>query len=211
MAQRLDDTRALALATLAATTLTAAGTAQAYDAGEWLLRGGVKLVDPKSDNNDVVGVDNGTQFTFDVSYFVTRNVAVELLAAAPFSHDITLNADGSTVASVDHLPPTLSLQYHFNTDGRVKPYVGAGVNMTLFFNEDTEGALAGSDLSLETSFGVAAQVGFDVNVTDKVFLNFDARWADIDTDAALDGASLGTVEIDPLVFGLSGGYRFGRR
>lgn len=209
MARRLNKRQALAAVMTGAVVL--AGSAQAYDAGEWLLRAGAKIVDPKSDNNDVVSVDQGTQFTFDVSYFVTPRFAVELLAAAPFSHDITLATDGTTVASTDHLPPTLSVQYHFNPNGRVQPYVGAGVNMTLFFNEDTQGPLAGSDLSLDTSFGPAASVGVDVSVTDRFFINADVRWADIDTDAELDGASLGTVEIDPFVFGLSGGLRFGKR
>jgi outer membrane protein len=186
-------------------------TAGAYEAGTWLVRAGAKLVDPKSDNNDTVSVEDGTQFTFDITYMVTENLGIELLAAAPFSHDITLADGGDTVASTDHLPPTLSLQYHFNSGGRFQPYVGAGINWTLFFSEDTQGALEGADLSLDDSFGLAAQVGVDFSVSDNWIVNFDLRWIDIDTDATVDGTDLGTVEIDPIVYGLNVGYRFGGR
>ncbi|MBL8267445.1 OmpW/AlkL family protein, partial [Steroidobacter sp.] len=87
-------------------------------------------------------------------------------------------------------------------------YVGAGLNYTLFFDEKTTGALDGADLELDPSWGLAAQLGLDVHLGGSWFANIDARWLDIDTDAKLDGASLGTVEIDPYAFGVSIGRRF---
>ncbi len=187
----------------------AAPAANAYDAGSWLVRGGFKVVDPKSDNSDVVSVDSGTTFTFDISYFLTDNFAVELLASAPFSHDINLADTDDQVGNTNHLPPTLSLQYHFNPAGPIHPYLGAGLNMTLFFDEETEGALEGSDLSLDTSFGFAAQAGIDFEVSDQFSIGAEVRWIDIDTDATLDGGDLGTVEIDPFTYGLNFGWKFG--
>lgn len=176
--------------------------------GDLILRGGVHAVNPKSDNSPLVNVDEGYSPSINLTWFFSENWAVDVLGALPFKHDINLNAGGK-VAETKHLPPTVGLQYHFLPDGAVfRPYVGAGVNFTLFFDEKTTGALAGSDLSLDSSFGLAAQVGADFALNDKWAINVDLRWADIDTDATLDGTALGTVEIDPFVFGLTVAYRF---
>ncbi|MEM1230559.1 MAG: OmpW family outer membrane protein [Pseudomonadota bacterium] len=174
--------------------------------GDWLVRVGAHTVTPKSDNHAVVDVDAATMMTFNATYFVRERLAVEVLAALPFEHDIDL-VGGDQVGRTKHLPPTVSLQYHFRPDARFRPYVGVGVNVTEFFQEDTEGALAGADLELDRSVGLAAQVGFDVDITKRWFANLDLRYFDIDTDASLDGADLGTVEIDPWAVGLSLGVR----
>ncbi len=185
--------------------------------GDWLLRGGIGIVDPKSDNLElspeaVIQVDTGTSFTIEGTYMFADHWGVELLAAYPFTHDVDIDgAEGAgNIGEVDHLPPTLSLQYHFNPDGTFRPYIGAGINYTAIFNEDTKGALAGSDLELDDSWGAAGQVGVDVGLTDNWFLNLAVRYIDIDSDAKLDGSDLGTVEIDPFVYQAQVGYRFGR-
>lgn len=181
--------------------------AHAHEAGDWLIRAGLHTVDPKSDNGDIVTVADDTMFTFDVVYMLTPNWGLELLAAAPFKHDIAL-VDGPTVASARHLPPTFSVVYHFLPDGRFQPYVGAGVNVTLFFDEKTRGPLAGSRLKLDDSVGAAAVVGVDMELGSNWYLNADVRYLDIDTKAKLDGVTLETVAIDPWAFGLNLGYRF---
>jgi outer membrane protein len=198
---------------LALVVLTAgvAQTAYAKDAGEWIVRAGAKVVDPKRANSDIVRVGDDTMFTFDVTYMATSNIGIELLAAAPFTHQLTLVDGGQNVGSTDHLPPTLSVQYHANAEGAFQPYVGAGINWTIFFNEKTTGPLEGTDLSLDDSFGLALQLGADWLIGRKWLVNADVRWIDIDTKATLDGTDLGTVEIDPFVFGLNAGYRFGGR
>jgi outer membrane protein len=181
--------------------------AQAQDAGDFIWRVGVHNVRPKSGNHDVVNVDTGASLTFNGTYMLASHFGVELLAAMPFAHDINLNGGGK-VAETKHLPPTLSLQYHFNPNGSWRPYAGAGLNYTLFFHEKTVGALSGADLELDPSWGLAAQFGLDVDLGSDWFVNADARWFDIDSDASLNGASLGSVEIDPYAFGLSIGRRF---
>ncbi|MEO1245375.1 MAG: OmpW family outer membrane protein [Pseudomonadota bacterium] len=183
------------------------GTAIAQEAGDWKIRSGPYVVDPKSDNNDVVNVDAGTALGINFTYFFNRNWAFEVLAATPFSHDINLNGGGE-VGETKHLPPTFSLQYHFDLGNAFKPYVGLGVNYTLFFDEELSGALAGSDLSLDNSFGVAAQLGADYDLNDRWTLGANVRWIDIDTEAEVDGAGIGDVEIDPIVYGITLGYRF---
>jgi outer membrane protein len=193
----------------AALAITCAGLAGTAHAEGWILRVGGHYVEPKADNHAIVNVDPSQSLTFNVTYQYSPRWSLELLAALPFRHDINLNANGSEVAEVKHLPPTLTAQYNFRPDAKVRPYVGLGANATLFFDEKTSGALAGSRLSLHNSFGAAAQVGLDVDVTDQWFLTFDARWIDIDTRATLSGASLGAVHIEPLTLGLSFGHRFG--
>ena len=195
----------LAPLALAVALAGVAAPAFAQQAGEWTMSFGAHQVNPKSDNGSVVGgtldveVDSNVRPTITAEYFVRDNLGIEVLASWPFEHDINIKGVGR-VGSTKHLPPTVSLQYHFGK-GTVRPFVGAGVNYTYFFSEDTEGALAGSDLELDSSFGVAAHAGIDFDVGEKGSIRIDARWIDIDTDVKLNGADIGTVNIDPLVYG----------
>ena len=196
-----------ATAGLVAGSLLSSGL-QAAEAGDWLVRVGVGNVDPKSNNGNVVSVDSGTALVFNGTYMFTDTLGLEVLASTPFSHDIKLAADGTAVGETKHLPPTVSLNYHFDTASPFNPYVGAGINYTLFFDEKTEGPLAGVDLDLDGSFGLAVQAGFDYDISDRMFINLNARWIDIDTDAKANGAPVETVEIDPLVYSLTLGWKF---
>jgi len=179
----------------------------AMDQGDWLIRGGASYVNPKSDNSDIVSVDSATSFTFNVSYMMTDSWAVELLAAWPFKHDIEL-LDGTEVASTKHLPPTLSVQYHFAPDSKFQPYIGVGLNYTNFFSEKTYGVLEGADLSLGDSWGLAGDIGADIMLNDKWFLNVSIRYMDIETKAKLDGESIGKVDISPWIYSGNVGFRF---
>lgn len=190
----------LLLSTAAAATLVASALpAIAQSAGDYMLGFGLGYVDPKDDNLEVSGVgtievDSDVSLTFTAEYYYTDNLAIELLLATPFSHDITL--DGTKIGDTDHLPPTLSLNYHFNAIGAFRPFVGVGVNYTNFFQESS----SLGKLELDDSWGLAATLGFEYDISERGALRLDVRYIDIDTDATLDGASLGTVEIDPYVF-----------
>ena len=184
-----------------------ANTAMAMDQGDWLMRFGGSYVDPKSNNHEVVSVDSAASLTFNFSYMMTDNWAVEVLAAYPFKHDITLK-DGTKVASTKQLPPTVSLQYHFAPASRFQPYVGLGINYTDFFSTKTTGPLEGSDLTLSSSWGFAGQLGADIMLNEKWFLNLDVRYIDLETEARLDGDNLGDVDISPWVYGANVGFRF---
>lgn len=197
----------------AAALIAVAAPARSHESGQWIFRAGIGTVDPKSDNLGLapgvsVDVDSGTSLTLMGTYMFTDNWALDILAAWPFSHDIELAADGQSdkIAETDHLPPTVSIQYHFLPDGQFQPYVGAGLNWTTFFNTDTIDPDV--DLDLDDSFGVAAQFGADVEFNDRWLFNIDVRWINIETDATLDGVDVGTVEIDPWVYSLNVGYRF---
>ena len=191
--------------TLCIAALIAAATAlpaAAQSAGDWTIGIGAGSVQPKSDNGTVAGnldleVDNNIRPTLTVEYFLRDNIGIELLAATPFSHDVNVKGVGK-VGSVKHLPPVLSLNYHFETGSALKPYAGIGINYTSFWSEDTEGALAGADLDLKHSFGLALQAGADWWLNDKSAIRGTVRWIDIDSDVHLDGTKIGTAEIDPI-------------
>ena len=218
--------KSLALSITAA-LLLAGPLALAHDAGDFYMRFGATNVDPDDNNGSIdlsavdpalgnqnIEVDDAWSMTFTASYQWTKNWAVELLAAYPFEHDINVEGVGK-VGSTKHLPPTLSLQYHFLPDGKFQPYVGAGVNYTIFFDDGAEGVLKslGGDLSIEdNSFGLAGQVGFDYMFNDKWFVNLDFRYIGIETKAKITVPGVGTIKedvsIDPFVYGINVGYKF---
>ena len=205
----------IALATLLA---LAATPALAQSAGTWTLGVGVHNVVPRSDNGTLtatplgnldVDVGSNTRPTITGEYFLKDNLGLEVLAALPFQHDINVVGVGQ-VGSTKHLPPTVSLQYHFGS-GKVKPFVGLGLNYTTFFSTKSEGAIAGTDLELSDSWGLAGHIGIDFQVSEKAAIRVDYRKIDIDTDVKLNGANLGTnntVNIDPSVYGIAYVFQF---
>ena len=198
---------------LALALALAALPAAAQSAGDKTLGIGLHRVDPKSDNGALaggtlpldIGADARPSVTFE--YFVRDGLGIEVLAALPFEHDIAIDGVGR-VGRTQHLPPTVSLQYHANAGGAVSPFVGAGLNYTTFFKERTHGALAGTRLALDDSWGAALHAGVDIRLGARSALRLDARWIDIDTEVTLDGAKLGTAEIDPVVYGAAYLMRF---
>ena len=202
--------QSLVLAAATALTMT---TAFAVPAGTWSVAAGAHYVDPKSDNGTLnnglsVDVDGDVRPTISGEYFIANNVGVELLAAIPFHHDFTLNnANGKEIytGKTQHLPPTLSLQYHFddyNLPMNVKPFVGVGVNYTMFFKEKLNNS-EGLDLKLDDSVGVAGHIGLDIPFAATEFFRIDARYMDIKTDATLNGTDIGEIDISPWVYGVA--------
>jgi outer membrane protein len=148
----------------------------------------------------------------DLTYFFTKNIAAELILATT-QHDveaISTAAGDIPLGDVRLLPPTLTVQYHFNGD-IVHPYVGAGVNYTLFYDENS-GPVA-DKVEYDNAFGFAFQLGFDFDITDKWFLNLDAKYLLLNTDVTVDattalGATVGAdVDINPFIAGVGIGYR----
>ena len=198
-------TRISALALSTALALVAA-PAFAQSQGDWTVGIGLGYVDPKSNNGTLAGgattIGEDTQLTFTAEYFIRDNLGIELLAASPFKHDVAVAGVGN--ATVKHLPPTLSLNYHFPTQTKFKPYVGAGINYTTFFEESS----ALGTIKLDDSVGFALQAGMDYMVSDRGALRFNVRWIDIETDVTVGGVAAGTAEIDPVVVGVSYVHRF---
>jgi outer membrane protein len=201
--------------------------ALANQAGDILIRGGATMVSPDSGQATILlsGADSGlalsvgddTQLGLNFVYFFDSNWAIELLAATPFDHDIELHAAGATtlLADTKQLPPTLSALYYFNTGSAFKPYVGVGINYTVFFDNSftaTYSDAGFSDLELDNSFGYAVQIGADYEIDKNWSVNVSARYIDISTDAsfAVGGDNIGSasVDVNPMVYSVMLGYKF---
>ena len=184
--------------------VAASSTAMAQSRGDWTVGLGLHSVTPDSSASATgagpIDVDANIRPTFTVEYFIADNIGIELLAAWPFKHDINLVGTGE-IGSTKHLPPTLSVQYHFTNESKATPFVGVGINYTHFFDESSSGALAGTPISLDDSWGVALHAGIDYDISEHGALRADVRWIDIDTDVTVGGAPIGKVHIDPWVFG----------
>lgn len=144
----------------------------------------------------------------DITYFLGKHVAAELILTYPQKHDVEVS--GTEIGSFKHLPPVLSLQYHFAPEATVRPYVGVGANLTIISNVDLAVPGVGA-LDLEsTSVGVAAQGGLDIKLGPKVFLNADVKYVTLGSDVMLaaSGTKVSAVKINPWLIGVGLGYRF---
>lgn len=186
--------------------------ALAHNAGDIFVRGGLAVVMPNESSDDVASsgeleLNSDTQVGVTLTYMLTDQFGVELLAATPFTHEVSTKGLGD-VAEVSHLPPSIMAQYYFGqANNQIRPYIGAGLNYTVFFDEEGKGALADTDVDLDNSFGLAAQVGVDVNFAENWFANASLWYMDINTDVH---TTVGTfdADIDPITFMASIGYTF---
>ena len=171
-------------------------------------------------------VDSNTIPEIDFSYYITKNIAAELILATGTRHDVNIHKATNTAAvpnqnlgSVNLLPPTLTIQWHFMPDQMFDPYLGAGVNYTLFMDNHLnirQGAVPGAKIKTDrSSFGLALQAGFDVNLKDGWLINADLKKVWIDTDVKLRNPLAGNVwtkiddlDIDPWVIGIGVGKKF---
>ncbi|KAF0867102.1 OmpW family protein [Pseudomonas sp. LD120] len=217
----------------------AAPIAHAHEAGDILVRAGAITVNPKADSGSVkvdrgpaagtnlggkATMDSDTQLGLNFAYMITNNIGIELLAATPFEHDVKLKNTGLAAANgklgtLKHLPPTLSVVYYpMDSKSVFQPYVGAGINYTWIYDEHvgSRAQAEGFDnFRAKNSWGLAWQVGADYMLTDKLMLNAQVRYIDINTTAYVDNNSVapGTrakvnVDVDPMVYMVGLGYKF---
>lgn len=208
--------------------------AMAYEAGDMLVRFGAVHVAPNESsstlNHATLGslagtkatVGDDTQFGITFTYLINQHVGVELVGATPFKHKVSVkgleNAAGLSdgkLGDVKHLPPTVSLQYYpMGAGAKWQPYVGLGLNHTFFFDEKLTGERKGQgfdNLKLKSSTGLTGQVGIDVALTDRWFVNASAWYMGIKTDGKVnlgDDKVDVTVQIDPMVYMLGLGVKF---
>jgi outer membrane protein len=209
---------ATALGGLMAAALLAGNMAQAQtaefktkQAGDIVIRArGIAMVPDEDTYDDTLNtgegrLNNDVVPEVDFSYFLTDNLALELIAATT-QHDLTWQNPDLDVGSVRLLPPTLTLQYHFMPESRWSPYVGAGVNYTFFY--DTKPGQFNS-VKYDDGFGYAFQAGFDYAISGPWSVNLDVKKIFLDTDVSINnGANTSKAHLDPWVFGVGVGYRF---
>lgn len=222
---------------LALTTTFAPLLAQA-EAGDWVVRARLVNVSPNEDSNlgktvnknvgpvmsggAELSVDNNLIPELDISYYFTKNIAAELILALGTRHDVSVKGDSlatvgnQNLGSINALPPTLTVQWHFNPDQTFDPYVGAGINYTNMLDRNLKfstGALTGTKIKLDSeSWGYALQAGLDVNLKNGWLINADVKYVTIDTDvkANIGGSwtKIDSLDINPWVFGIGIGKKF---
>lgn len=211
------------LATTAIASVATPSIAQEFkgkSAGNLIVRArGLAVVpDEKGNITTANGTDTGLDGRVnndyipevDFSYFVTDNIALELIAGTS-RHQVKAVGGGAeiNVGKISLLPPTLTAQYHFMPKERFSPYVGAGLNWTLFYGADEDAGF--NSLKVNNSFGAALQVGVDYFITDNILLNFDVKkiWLDSTLKVNLGSTALRSeVDLNPWLIGVGVGYKF---
>lgn len=195
------------------------------EAGDWVVRVRAAHVSPSEDSKldtttSVFGagaklvVDTNTIPELDISYYFTKNIAVELILALGTRHDVSISGGtyaGARLGSVNLLPPTLTAQWHFNPDQTIDPYVGAGVNYTRTFDRNLN--LGAIPIKIDRNMlGFVAQAGVDVNLKDGWLINADVKYVTMNTDVEANlGAGfvkIDDLDINPWVFGIGIGKKF---
>lgn len=206
----------LGLAFVFFNVLTLMGQSQA-DQGDWLVRIRAIDIQPRNQSDpipglgvpaDAITLSDKLAPEIDLSYFLKKNIALELILTYPQEHDVSLN--GVKIGTAKHLPPTLTVQYHFIPDGKFRPYLGAGINYTHFSDVDLNVPGVGQLALEKDSWGGALQAGFDIEIHKNRFINFDVKKIYIGSDVKLaaNGAKVSHIRLDPVVIGIGFGWRF---
>ena len=200
---------------VAATLAPITSQAQSTSDNPWMVR--VRAVDLLWQNGQTntlstlnVKAENQIIPEFDISYFFTKNIAAELVLTYPQQVNITAGSGNNNVGKITALPPSLLLQYHFTDLGAFKPYVGAGVNYTIFGNRQNFPALGNSVTVDQSSLGVVAQIGADYMFDKNWGLNLDLKYATISTNVntVASGINLGKLTLNPWMPAIGVTYKF---
>jgi outer membrane protein len=206
-AHAADDSVAANASTSTSTSTSVTGGG--IHANDWLVRLRAISIEPQVSAGGTLGtlgvnVNNAIVPELDFTYMIRDDIGVELILGTS-RHQLTSNIGG--LGGVGVLPPTVLLQYHFNHAGRVRPYVGAGINYTYFYNDKLKAG--DTPVSIKhSSFGPALQAGVDVQVAKNLFVNVDVKKIWMRTSASAGGTDLGSLKIDPWVIGLGVGMKF---
>lgn len=185
----------------------------------WLVRARAVQIDTanKSDpvpalgiaQSDTIHVSNELIPEVDISYFFTPNWAAELVLTYPQKHEVSVELNGTStpLGTFKHLPPTLSLQYHFQPKERIQPYLGVGVNYTSISAVNLAAGAQKLDLD-NSSLGLALGAGVDFKIQDNLYLNLDVKKVQIRSDVLANGQKVSEVRVDPTLWGVGLGWRF---
>jgi outer membrane protein len=209
----------------------------AHKAGDLLVRGRVININPSDDSTAItsnatagflvpdskVGVEDAWTLDIDITSMITDNFGVELLLDPSTKHELTGKnaiAGFNKIGETTVLPPALIAQYHFSPKSQFQPYVGLGLNYTMFFKSELTNAALGTalggvgKLEIDNKAGWVAQAGADFDMGNGWFVNADMKYIGLKTTASFTyGAGLTNrasldVDINPWVYGIGIGKRF---
>lgn len=188
---------------------TATAAQAALDPHDWQIRlraiGVVPDESSTTSNGGTITADSGVMPELDISYFINDAVSLELILATT-RHDMGEVNPDIDLGDVWVLPPTLTAQYHFHNSTSFVPYLGAGVNYTIFYGEDPGAA---ANIKYDDGFGYALQAGTDYKLDEHWMLNLDVKKIFLNTDVSVNsGGVTADVDLDPWVVGFGVGYRF---
>ena len=192
-----------------------ASQAQSSSENPWMIR--VRAVDVLFQNGQTqtvqalnVKAENKVIPEFDVSYFFTKNIAAELVLTYPQQVNVTYGSNNANAGKITALPPSLVAQYHFTDLGAFKPYVGVGVNYTIFGNRSNFPALGNSVQVDQNSIGLVGQVGMDYMFDKNWGLNVDVKYVQMSTNVTTvaGGTNLGKLTLNPWTPGVGVTYKF---
>ena len=139
-----------------------------------------------------VNVTNNLIPEVDFTYYFTKNIAAELILGTSKHEVVAVNTalGNLDLGRVMLLPPTLNLQYHFYPTKNLKPYIGAGLNYTIFYDE---GQGKGRNTTItnvdyDNNLGYSFQLGFDYKINDKLYWNVDVKKVYLNTDVEVGAA-----------------------
>ena len=173
----------------------------------WMVRARAVGLDMSNKDSTGLGlnVNNKTIPEIDISYFINKNVAVELILTVPQKQTVNSTALGTDIGTFKHLPPVITLQYHFDNFADFKPYVGAGLNYT----QITQVNLLDGGANINShSWGGALQAGIDFPIDKNLSFNIDIKKLSLKTDVFVGGANKGLLKLDPTLIGVGLGYRY---
>lgn len=192
-------------------------------ATDWTVRLGASKYHPKGTNGRFdnitapgtdleLDVENGSSVTFDLSRMLTPRWALELMVQLPAEHLVKFEhsptVGNATIGEVMRLTTIVSAQYYMNRDGRWRPYLGAGLQASFFYDEKGLDYLAGESLKFDDAVGLTGQFGLDILLSERWLLNASARYLFNESELKLNDESLTEADITGLLWGLHIGYRF---
>ncbi len=195
----------------------------AQAAGDWTVRVGASKYHPKGKNGQFenvllpgtdleLDVESGSGASIDLSRMLTERWAVELMVQLPSKHLLKFEhgpgIGNGTVGEVKRVTTILSAQYHMNRNGRWRPYLGAGLQASFFFDEKGREFLADESLKMKTALGISGQFGLDIMLSERWLLNASARYLLNESELEINGEKLTDADITGLLWGLHLGYRF---
>jgi opacity protein-like surface antigen len=103
----------------------------------------------------------------------------------------------------------VTLRYDLGQQGALRAYAGAGLNRAQYYvDEDAAGPSMLTRRNRHSAVGPAAEFGAELALNERVRVNADVRWADLDGRAEMLRGAYGPVAADPVTVGVSVGYRF---